>query len=88
MFIRGVDSYGEEFLELTKSLNISAGGAYLASPRPLKLNEVVSLRIPAPSPSATGLVPDDAPSISARILRCRAAGDVHFAAVEFIKPLD
>jgi hypothetical protein len=88
MFIRGLDRYGEEFLELTKSLNISAAGALLASPRGLKLNEMVSLRIPAPSPSSTGLVPNGSSAIAGKVIRSQAAGDVHFVAVEFVKPLD
>jgi hypothetical protein len=88
MFVRGLDTYGEEFLDLTKTLNISAVGAFLASPRPLRSNELVSLRIPAPSPSSTGLVPEPAPPIVARVMRSRATGDVHFVAVEFVKPID
>ena len=88
MFIRGVDAYGDEFLDLTKTLDISAVGAYLASPRPLKSNEVISLKIPAPSPSTSGLVPEPTQAITARVRRSVAAGDVHLVAVEFLKPLD
>jgi hypothetical protein len=88
MFIRGVDASGDDFLDLTKTLNISSVGAYLASPRPLKSNELISLKIPAPSPSNSGLVPEPAPAISARVRRSVAAGDVHLVAVEFLRPLD
>ena len=35
MFIRGRDAYGEQFLELAKTLDISAIGAFITSPRPL-----------------------------------------------------
>jgi hypothetical protein len=88
MFIRGVDASGDDFLDLTKTLNISSVGAYLASPRLLKPNEVISLKIPAPSPSNSGLVPEPTPTIAARVRRSVAAGDVHLVAVEFLKPLD
>jgi hypothetical protein len=88
MFIRGVDAYGDEFLDLTKTLNISSVGAFLASPRPLKVNEVITLKIPAPSPSSSGLVPESAAAITGRVRRSVVAGDVHLVAVEFLKPLD
>ncbi|HEV1995138.1 MAG TPA: PilZ domain-containing protein [Candidatus Acidoferrum sp.] len=88
MFIRGMDAHGDEFLDLTKTLNISSVGAYLASPRPLKSNEVISLKIPAPSPSNSGLIPEPTPTITARVRRSVAAGDVHLVAVEFLKSLD
>ena len=88
IFIRGVDAYGDEFLDLTKTLNISSAGAYLASPRPLKPNEMISLKIPAPSPSTSGLVPEPTATITARVRRSVATGDVHLVAVEFLKPLD
>ena len=35
LFIRGKDAQGEQFMELAKTLDISALGAFLASPRPL-----------------------------------------------------
>lgn len=88
IFIRGVDSYGEEFLDLTKTLDISAVGAYLASPRPLKLQGMLTLTVPAPQPSTTGLVPAANAPIQARVRRLYRAGDVHLVGVEFLKPLD
>ena len=35
LFIRGKDTQGEQFMELAKTLDISAIGAFVASPRPL-----------------------------------------------------
>ncbi len=87
MFVRGRDAAGMEFLDLTKTLDISATGAYLASPRAVKMNEVVNLTIPAPSsPSAT--MPSDNPPIQARVRRHRAAHGIHLLGVEFVKALD
>jgi len=88
MFIRGIDVHGEEFLDLTKTLDISARGAYLASTRPLRVNDLLSLTIPAPSPSAAGLVPTTNAPISARVRRLQPAGDVHLVGVEFLRSLE
>jgi len=88
VFVRGMDSYEEEFLDLTKTVNISAFGACLASPRPLRLTQIVSLRIPAPSPSSTGLVSEASPPMPARVIRSQPAGDVHLVGVEFVRPLE
>lgn len=88
VFVRGLESYEEEFLDLTKTLDISAVGACLASPRLLRLNQLISLRIPAPSPSSAGLAPEASPPIRARVIRSLAAGELHFVGVEFVKPLD
>jgi hypothetical protein len=87
MFVRGTDSAGMEFLDLTKTLDISATGACLASPRALRTDQVVNLTIPAPpSPSAT--LPSETPPIQARVRRHRAAHGIHLLGVEFLKALD
>ncbi len=88
IFVRGLDVYGDEFLDLTKTLNISAVGACLASPRALRPDQLVSLRIPAPSPSSAGVVPEASPPISARVVRENPVGDIHMVAVEFARPLE
>ena len=87
MFIRGVDAAGAEFLDLTKTLDISATGAYLASPRSLREEQLLSLTIPAP-PSPNSTMPAETPPIQARVRRSRAADGVYLLAVEFLKRLD
>ena len=87
MFVRGTDAAGLEFLDLTKTLDISATGAYLASPRALGTNQIVNLTIPAPSsPSAT--LPSETPPIQARVRRHRTTDGIHLLGVEFLKALD
>jgi hypothetical protein len=87
MFVRGTDAAGLEFLDLTKTLDISATGAYLASPRAIRTNEVINLTIPAPSsPSAT--LPAETPPIQARVRRHHASDGFHLIGVEFLKALD
>jgi hypothetical protein len=87
MFVRGTDAAGLEFLDLTKTLDISATGAYLASPRAMRANQVVNLTIPAPSPSSATL-PAETPPIQARVRRHRATDGIHLLGVEFLKALD
>jgi len=87
MFIRGIDATGSEFLDLTKTLDISATGAYLASPRLLRDNQLLNLTIPAP-PLPTSTMPAETPPIQARVRRHRAMGGVHLLGVEFLKALD
>jgi hypothetical protein len=87
IFVRGTDAAGLEFLDLTKTLDISATGAHLASPRAIRANQVVHLTIPAPpSPSAT--LASETPPIPARVRRHRSADGIHLLGVEFLKPLD
>ena len=87
LFIRGKDAQGEQFLDLAKTLNISALGAFITCPRPLMINEVITLTIPAPSITSSGLVPAGMAPIQARVKRQQEAGDVHLIGVEFLKPL-
>ncbi len=87
MFVRGTDAAGLEFLDLTKTLDISANGAYLASPRAMRTNQLVNLTIPAPS-SPSAMLPSETPPIRARVRRHRSADGVHLLGVEFLKALD
>ena len=87
LFIRGKDAQGEQFMELAKTLDISAIGAFLASPRPLTVGGFITLTIPAPSITSSGLVPAGMAPIQAKIRRQQEAGDVYLIGVEFLKPL-
>jgi hypothetical protein len=51
VFLRATDNSGAEFIELTKTLNISTTGACVASTHLLRRDQIVHLTIPAP-PSA------------------------------------
>lgn len=88
LFVRGSDVYGEEFMELAKTLDISANGAFMATCHPLRSNEIVTLTIPSPSVSSSGLIPAGMPPIQAKVRRQRKAGDAHLIGLEFLKPLD
>jgi hypothetical protein len=88
MFLRALGVRGDEFLELAKTLDISATGAYLACPRALRPNDVVTLTIPAPPPSDSGVVPVATPPIQGRVRRVGSSGGVHLVGIEFSRPLD
>jgi len=89
VFLRGVDSSGVEFIELTKTLNISATGACIACTHVLRPDQIVSITVPAPSPtSSSSVVPNETPPISARILRQSVAGDIRLFGLEFLRPLE
>jgi hypothetical protein len=87
LFIRGKDEQGDQFMELAKTLDISALGALITSPRPLSVNDYVTLTIPAPSITSSALIPAGMPPIQARVKREQEAGDVHLVGVEFLKPI-
>jgi hypothetical protein len=87
VFVRGVDAAGAEFLDLTKTLDISATGAFLASSRLLRAGQLLNLTIPAP-PSPSTALPAETPPIQARVRRHRGDGSVHLLGVEFLKVLD
>jgi hypothetical protein len=87
IFVRGTDAHGDDFLDLTRTLDISATGAYLACPRALRRDELVSLTIPAPSPSSNGRAHVPNTPIQARVLRSDLSGDVHLIGVEFLKSI-
>jgi hypothetical protein len=88
MFLRAVDATGLEFIELTKTLNISARGACIASTHLLKMNQTVQFTIPAPSASSCSLVPSETPPITAKVRRQEVLGDMRIFGVEFLRSLE
>jgi len=88
VFLRASDASGSEFIELTKTLNISSTGACVASAHLLRPEQIVHLTIPAPSTVSSGVVPPETPPITARVLRQEVAGDLRLFGLEFLKPLE
>jgi hypothetical protein len=88
VFLRATDSSGTEFIELTKTLNISSTGACVASTHILRPEQMVHLTIPTPPTASSGTVPSETPPITARVLRQDQAGDVRLFGLEFLKPLE
>ena len=88
VFLRGTDVSGAEFIELTKTLNISSTGACITSSHILRPDQTVHLTIPAPAPASSGLVPSETPPIVARVLRQESAGEMRLFGLEFLRPLE
>jgi hypothetical protein len=88
VFVRGTDVSGAEFVELTKTLNISATGACITSAHIIRPDQIIHLTIPAPSPASSSLVPSETPPIAAKVLRQDAAGDMRLFGLEFLRPID
>ena len=88
VFLRSSDATGLEFIELTKTLNISATGACITSTHILRPEQTVHLTIPAPSPATSSLVPSETPPIIARVKRQDILGDVRLFGLEFLRPLE
>jgi PilZ domain len=88
VFVRGTDASGAEFIELTKTLNISATGACITSAHIIRPDQVVHLTIPAPSAASSSLVPSETPPIAARVLRQDAAGEMRLFGLEFLRAIE
>lgn len=81
--------HGDLFLDITKTLDISAYGALLAAPRQLNGDTTLQLTIPVPAPLASNYssLPPETPPIHARVRRHYSHGEIHLVGVEFVKPL-
>ena len=88
VFVRGTDASGWEFIELTKTLDISAFGACIACQHVLRANQTIHLTIPAPSPVSPSFVPNETPPILARVLRQNTVGDARLFGLEFFHALE
>jgi len=88
VFLRGADPSGAEFIELTKTLNISAGGACITSAHALHPEQMVHLTIPAPSAALSSLIPSETPPIVAKVRRVDYLGDIRLFGLEFLHPLE
>ena len=88
VFLRGSDAAGSEFIELTRTVNISANGACIASTRILRPEQIIHLTIPAPAPASSSLIPSETPPIAAKVLRQDSAGELRLFGLEFLRPLE
>lgn len=88
VFLRATDTSGAEFIELTKTLNISATGACITSAHLLRPEQIVNLTIPAPSPAGSSVVPSETPPIIAKVLRQDTAGEMRLFGLEFVRAIE
>lgn len=88
VFLRASDTSGTEFIELTRTLNISATGACILSTHLLRPDQTVLLTIPAPSTTSSSLIPTETPPIQAKVRRSETLGDQRLFGLEFLRPLE
>jgi hypothetical protein len=88
VFVRGYDATGLEFIELTRTLNISAKGACIASTHMLRAGQTVHLTVPAPATASSSMVPSETPPIAAKVRRQQTLGDLKVFGLEFLRSLE
>jgi hypothetical protein len=88
VFLRGYTSAGQEFLELTKTVDISATGALVLSRRRFPADQLLRITIPVATDQVTGLVPPETPPIQLRVVRSVVVGDdTHLIGAQFLTPI-
>lgn len=87
VFVRGKDSEGKEFLEFATALNISAGGALLATHRFLALSTTVALEVPSAPMPRTKMLPQPVRRLKARLLRVAVWDGYQVWGLKFSTPL-
>jgi len=87
VFVRGRDSEGKEFLEFATALNISAGGALLATRRYLPRLATIALEIPSAPLPRTADLPRAVRRLRARLLRVMVVDGYQMWGLKFSGPL-
>ena len=88
VFLRGYDAKGGEFIELTRTLNISARGACVTSTHILRPGQTVHLTIPAPATTSSSVVPSETQPIAAKVRREQTLGNLKVFGLEFLRSLE
>jgi hypothetical protein len=73
IFIKGIDQQGDQFLELTHTVNVSASGACFLCERDLKVASDLMISIPAPVDIGSSESEDYEFKFPARIVRIEDA---------------
>ena len=85
-FMRGSKTTGEEFLEFSTALNISAGGALLATTWYLEASTHITLEVPIALANKAQL-PHSVSQIDATVLRCTPERHYFLLGLQFAEPL-
>ena len=87
VFVRGKDSEGKEFLEFSTALNVSAGGALLATRRSLPPSSSIALEVPSAPLPRVKVLPRPVRRLRARLLRVTAVDGYQLWGLKFTSPL-
>lgn len=69
IFVKGIDQEGNDFFELTHTINVSASGASFIMKRELQVSSDLLVSIPAPMPADSGLSEDYDFRFPAKVVR-------------------
>lgn len=87
IFAKGADDRGQDFLEFTSTLNISATGALVAMRRYLPPSSKVLLEIPAAPLPRVSVPPQFVRTLQANLVRVIFAHPSYLWALRFHQPL-
>jgi hypothetical protein len=87
VFVRGKDSEGKEFLEFATALNVSVGGALLASRRLLPRFTTIALEVPSAPLPRIKVLPRAVRRLRARLLRVTVVDGYQLWGLKFSRPL-
>lgn len=87
VFVRGKDSEGKDFLEFATALNISAGGALVATRRFLPPSSAIALEVPSAPLPRTTVLPRAVRRLRARLLRVTVVDGYQLWGLRFNSPL-
>jgi PilZ domain-containing protein len=85
-FVRGSKSSGEKVLEFANALDISAGGALLATRHYFEPSTQISLEVPIALTNKAQL-PHSVSTLDATVLRCTSERQHFLLGLQFAKPL-
>ena len=88
VFLKGSDASGSEFIELTKTINISSIGACITSTHMLRPDQMIMLTVPAPTQVSSSFIPSETPPIAAKVKWQESFGDLRLFGLEFLRPLE
>jgi len=87
VFVRGKDSEGKAFLEFATALNVSIGGALLATRLSLPPSSAVGLEVPSVPLPSPKVLQHTARRLRARVLRVTVVDGYHLWGLKFTSPL-
>lgn len=87
LFLRGTDESGKAFLDFTLALNVSAGGALIATRRTIPRASKLSLEVPTAPVPAFLLAMQSKRALQGRVVRSIDKNSFNLCAVRFARPL-
>ena len=87
VFAKGIDEKGKDFLDFTTVLEVSAGGAVMATRRNLNTSGRLTLEIPSAPLNDRAAGKSAVRTLRAKIVRVTSSDRCQLCALEFIRPI-